>query len=274
MNAMYSPHDAALYRGLARMRRAFDGLLSTRAVSVPLPSKMPLAVEMSNKLMPVINDVYWWSLRNGLSEAPEDEKKLKPWLQRQLDSPAAWAALLALMLLFHKRAVNHGGAIALDILGLTGQFNLTNAEYLSLLDERSTMLTSADGETNLIDTTVSDLSIAIPAARNATGDTLALLGAYIAGRALTRSAGIATFEVPWGFNQGLGMTYTENGVRMLMYDVNGIGCPEICEPLHGTTFPADNIPAGLNPPLHPGCDCVLSPSLDDWTPPDDIWRGE
>lgn len=267
-------HDAALYRSLTRMQRAFDGLLSTRTVSMPLPSKMPLAVEMSNKLAPVLNDVYWYPVRNGIAEAPQDENALMAWLKRQLANTVVWTALVALMLLFHKRAVNQGGAIALDVLGLAGQFNLTNPDYLSLLDERTTMLTTADSEMNLIDTTVNDLSIAIPAARNATGDTLALLGAYIAGRALTRSSGIAAYEVPWGFNRGLEMTYKENGVKMLMYDVNGIGCPEICEPLHGITWPIDNQPPHVNIPQHSGCDCIYSPVTDNWTLPDTVWTGE
>jgi hypothetical protein len=270
--------DAALHRGLTRMQRALDGLLSTRAVSMPLPSKMPLAVEMSNKLAPVINDVYWYPIRNGIAEAPQDEDALLAWLKRQLANTVVWTALVALMLLFHKRAVNYGGAIALDVLDLAGQFNLTNSEYLSLLDERTTMLTTADSDPvrasmNLIDTTVNDLSIAIPAARNATGDTLALLGAYIAGRALTRSAGIATFEVPWGFNNGLEWTYKENGVKLMMYDVNGIGCEEFCAPLHGRVTEVGNRDGDLFIPQHSGCDCCWTCLTDDWTPPVQIWRG-
>jgi hypothetical protein len=266
--------DAALYRGLTRMQRAFDGLLSTRAVSMPLPSKMPLAVEMSNKLAPVLADVYWFPVRNGISEAPQDEGALMVWLKRQLVNTVVWTALVALMLLFHKRAVNQGGTIALDILGLTGQFNLTNSDYLSLLDERTTMLTTADSEMNLIDTTVNDLSIAIPAARNATGDTLALLGAYIAGRALTRSAGIATFEVPWGFNNGLEWTYGRNGVRYMMYDVNGIGCEEFCAPLHGRITEVGNRDGDLFIPQHPGCDCCWTILDDGYQPPEQVWTGE
>lgn len=256
------------------MRNALDGLLATRAVTMPLPSKMPLAVEFGNKLEPALKDVYWHPLKNGLSEAPENEDALRVWLHRQLSNAAVWAALLTLLLRYYRRTVNYGGELALEILGLSGEFSLTNNVYLTQLDTRATMLTSADGDINLINQTINDLSVAIPASRNATGDTLALLGAYIAGRALTRSVGIATYEAPWAFNRGLGMTYKENGIKQLMYDVNGAGCAAICAPLHGTTFSADDVPDGLFVPQHSNCDCIHRPLTDDWTRPDEIWTGE
>lgn len=273
---MTNHHDLALHRGLTRMRRAYDGLIATeiRAVAMPLPSKMPLTIEMADKLTPVMADIYWHPIRNGLDAAPTDEADLKAWLTRQLGSAAVVAALLALLLLYHKRAANMAGSIALELLKLGKEFSLTNPAYLATIEDRGTMLTTAGSDMSLIDTTVADLSIAIPQARNSTGDTLALLGAYITARALTRSAGIAGYESPWGFNKGLGWTYKENGVKRLMYDVNGIGCPEICAPLHGRTFPIDNVPDELTVPRHSSCDCIHSPSLDGWQKPDDIWKGE
>jgi len=274
MQTVITPTDPALTLALTRMRNALDGLLSTRAVTMPLPSKMPLAVELGDKLEPVLKDIYWHPLRNGINEAPEDDDDLRAWLHRQLSGAAVWAALLALLIRYYRRTVNYGGEIALDVLGLSGTFSLTNAEYLAQLDERATMLTSANGDINLIDQTVSDLSVAIPTARNSDDDTLAVLGGYIAGRALTRGVGIATYEAPWGFNRGLGMTYRENKIKQLMYDLNGAGCPEICAPLHGRTFPADNVPDGLFVPQHPNCDCIHRPLTDNWTRPDEIWRGE
>lgn len=276
LRVRFHADDLEMQRALARMSRAFDGLIAIqeRAIVMPLPSKMPLAVDMSSALQPVLADLYWHPLRNGLDAAPQAEAELRTWLKHQFSMVTAVAALLALLLLFHKRAVNVGGSIALELLKLSGTFNLTNAEYIKLIEARGAMLTTAGSEMSLIDTTVNDLSSAIPQARNATGDTLTLLGAYIAGRALTRSVGIGSYEVPWGFNRGLNWTYKENGVARLMYDVNGIGCEEICEPLDGITFPIDDMPSGLGIPQHPGCDCIYSPADDGWIAPDDIWRGE
>lgn len=268
--------DAELQRHLTRMQRAMDGLIATqtRAVAMPLPSKMPLTMEMADKLTPVLADLYWHPVRNGLDAVPEDEKDLKAWLTRRFSDAVVVAALLALLVRYHKRAANYGGEIALGLLGLAAEFSLTNPAYLSEITDRADMLTTAGSETSLIDTTVNDLATAIPAARNSTGDTLALLGAYITARALTRSAGIAGYESPWGFNKGLTWTYKENGVKRLMYDVNGVGCPEICAPLHGRTFAADNVPSELIVPQHSSCDCIHNPILDGWTKPDKAWKGK
>lgn len=269
------PTDAMLHAHLSRLHGTLTGLIAieSRAVVMPKPSKMPLAVEMTDDLVPVLADLYWFPFRNGISEAPEEDEDLRAWLQRQLETSAAVAALLALLLRFHRRAVNYGGTIALELLELAGKFNLTNAAYLAMLDERATMLTTGGSEMSLIDTTVNNLAVALPEARRSSDGVLAALGAYIATRALTRSVGIATFEVPWGFAQGLGWTYKENGVKRLMYDVNGVGCPEICAPLHGRTFPIDDVPSELVVPKHSSCDCVHSNADSSWTAPSTVWKG-
>ena len=273
MNATSNPIDTALYHSLSRLHRAYDGLLGVRSVTMPKPSKMPLTVEMGDHLQPALKDVYWYPLRNGLSEAPEDTEDLRDWLNRQLRNAVTWAVILALLMRYYRRSANYGGEIALRRLGLDGTFNLTDSASLDMLDARAMMLTTPDSEINLIDTTVSDLAIAIPAARAAGDSVLTAIGAYIAGRALTRAVGIATYESPWGFNQGMSMTYRNNGIVTMMYDVNGVGCEEICAPLHGQTFPANAVPAHLSLPKHSGCDCIHSPVTEGWSQPDMIWLG-
>jgi hypothetical protein len=234
---------------------------------------MPLTVEMGDHLTPALKDVYWYPIRNGVNEVPTGEDDLRSWLHRQLRNPVTWAVILALLMRYYRRSANYGGEIALRRLGIDGVFNLTNAESLAMLDERATMLTTPDSDINLIDTTVSDLVTAIPAARAAGDSVLTAIGAYIAGRALTRAVGIATYESPWAFNQGMGMTYRNNGIIEMMYDVNGVGCPEICAPLHGETFPANAVPGRLSLPQHSGCDCIHSPVTEGWHQPDMIWLG-
>ena len=273
MAASMNPIDAALYHSLSRLHRAYDGLLGVRGVAMPKPSKMPLTVEMGDHLTPAIKDVYWHPLRNGLSQAPDNTEDLHDWLHRQLRNAATWAAILALLMRYYRRSANYGGEIALRRLGIDGTFNLTDAESLAMLDDRATMLTTAGSDINLIDTTVSDLATAIPAAQALGDGALMAIGAYIAGRALTRAVGIATYESPWAFNQGLGMTYRNNGFVEMMYDVNGIGCEEICAPLHGETFPADAVPGHLSLPQHSGCDCIHSPVTEGWSQPEMIWLG-
>lgn len=265
--------DAALYRGLSRFQRAYDGLLGVRSVAMPLPSKMPLTVEMGDHLSPALKDVYWSPLRNGLSEVPSNPDDLRDWLDRKLRNTATWAAILLLLMRYYRRSANYGGEIALRVLGVDGVFNLTDVAALAMLDDRATMLTTAGSDINLIDTTVNDLASAIPAARAAGDGALMALGAYIAGRALTRAVGIATYESPWSFNQGMGMTYRNNGIVEMMYDVNGVGCEEICAPLHGETFPADAVPAHLSLPKHSGCDCIHTPVTEGWHQPEMIWLG-
>lgn len=269
------PTDAALHNHLSAMHGALSSLIAieSRAVTMPKPSKMPLAVDMAKDLEPVLTDLYWFPLRNGIDSAPEDEEELRPWLIRQLEKPAAVAALIALLLRFHKKAVNYGGSIALELLELAGTFSLTNAAYLSLIDERATMLTSAGSEMSLIDTTVNDLAREIPAARKSNDSTLAVLGAYIAMKALSRSTGIATFEVPWGFNKGLVWTYEQNKVKRWMYDINGKGCEEFCLPLHGRIIQAGLPEGDVHIPQHPNCDCIWTPITDGWVTPGEVWTG-
>ena len=161
----------------------------------------------------------------------------------------------------------------MGFLGLDGTFRLTNSALLAQLDSHAKMLTSQGSEMSLIDTTIADLTKAIPLAA-ATGSTLLALGAYIASRSALRTVLIERTERPRQVANGLDWTYLRNGVQMLMYDVNGVGCPQICAPLHGRTFPADNIPMELNPPLHVFCDCIHSPVTDDWVAPESIWMGE
>ncbi len=263
----------ALYHSLSRLHRAYDGLLDVRSTDMPKPSKMPLTVEMGEHLSPALKDVYWWPIRNGLAQVPENPEDLRDWLDRQLRNTATWAAILLLLMRYYRRTANYGGEIALRRLGIDGTFNLTNAEALARLDDRATMLTTPDSDINLIGTTVSDLAYAIPAAQALGDGALMALGAYIATRALTRAVGIATYEAPWAFNQGLGMTYRNNGIVTLMYDVNGVGCPEICAPLHGQTFPANAVPAHLSLPKHSCCDCVHTPLTEGWHQPEMIWLG-
>jgi hypothetical protein len=278
--ATIKPLDLVLYRGLSRLRFAYTGLLSvsTRQLEELTPAEVELDGQWQTALEPVLSDLYWWPLRNGLDDAPTNERELRRWLKQKYANEdgnnAVIAALLALLLLYQRRGVNIGGRVGLDLIGVGGSFNLTNAGYLNALEDHAASLTRQGTEFSLIDTTIEHLVTGIPAARAAATNTLLTLGTMIAGWVTVRSVLIAVTERSWGFARGLNWTYRENGIQMQIFNTRGHGCPKICTPLDGTRMPVNNIPPELWIPKHSGCDCVYTAVLDDWEQPATIWRGE
>lgn len=280
---MTNQHDHAIYKSLSRLHTAYTGLLGDNVRMTAREKlnadKVVLDAQWQMELEPLIVELYWTPFRNGISDAPTDEAKLRRWLEDRYRQDAdnergAIALLLLLLLRYQQRAVNLGGQAGLGFLGLDGTFRLTNSALLAQLDSHAKMLTSQGSEMSLIDTTIADLVKAIPLAMAATGSTLLALGAYIASRSALRTVLIERTERPRQVANGLDWTYLRNGVQMLMYDVNGVGCPQICAPLHGRTFPADNIPDDLTIPRHGFCDCVHSSADENWVQPEQIWMGE
>lgn len=280
---MTNQHDHAIYKSLSRLHTAYTGLLGDNVRMTAREKlnadKVLLDAQWQQELEPLVNDLYWVPFRNGVSDAPTDEAKLRRWLEdrykQDADNERGVIALLLLLLLrYQQRAVNLGGQAGLGFLGLDGTFRLTNPALLAQLDSHAKMLTSQGSEMSLIDTTIADLTRVVPLAMAATGSTLLALGAYIASRSALRTVLIERTERPRQVANGLDWTYLRNGVQTLMYDVNGVGCPQICAPLHGRTFPADNIPAGLSVPQHVFCDCIHSNADENWVQPDTVWTGE
>ena len=262
-----------LVAGLRKLNRAYDGLRATAAIDQYNTDKAALDARWQAELSPVLQDLYWHPFRNGINEAPTDGERLRQWLADRLSDAATVAILLALLTRYHLAAANLGGQTALNMLGLAGTFDLTNDAYLQTLADRATMLTDQGTEMSLIDTTIDDLATALPAARDSVAGSAVALATYIASRAFQRSVWIDRYERPWAVAQSLLWTFGNNGVTLLMYDINGEGCPTICAPLHGRTMPANAIPAELQLPKHVGCDCIYTPVLSGWTPPATNWTG-
>lgn len=269
-------HDIALHRGLTRMRRAMDGLLAvgTRSLDELTPAEVALEAQWQQDLEPVLSDLYWYPLRNGLSEAPEKERELRRWLRDALSAGVAIAALLALLKRYQVRAVNIGGKIGLDLLNIDGDFRLTNPDYLAKLDDHATMLTTAGSDMSLIDTTIDQMTAGIPKARESEGDTLTVLGTMIAGWAAYRSVSIAITEQSRQIANGLNWTYGENEVVQQIFRTRGDDrvCPQ-CAPLEGRVMQVRNIPSELQVPIHTKCRCGYTPVLSGWARPANIWRG-
>lgn len=263
-----------LHAALTRLRDAYTGLLSVRSVDTVTPAEMALGDAWQSDLEPVLADLYWSSLRNGLDSLPTDDDELRAALTAHYDNPRRVAVLLLLLRRYQARAVNLGGNMGLDALGLDGTFRLTNADYLGALDDHAAMLTTVDSDMSLVDTTIDQLATGIPMARE-DDNPIEALGLLIGGWALQRSATIAVTEETRAVANGLSLTYGENGVAMQEFitRLDEKVCP-ICSPLHGRTMPVDNIPSELRLPVHSRCRCSYAPVLDNWTPPTQIWRGD
>lgn len=135
------------------------------------------------------------------------------------------------------------------------------------------MLTNVDGDMSLVDTTISHLTQAIPAAQ---GDSpLTALGNLIAGWSLYRSGTIAVTELTRMVGNGLSWTFGRNAVEEQEFVTreDSAVCSR-CSVLHGRRMPVNNIPPDLLLPIHTGCRCAYRPVTDGWQQPANIWRGE
>lgn len=262
--------DARLHTGLTKMQRAYDALLSVREQVTP--AEIALGDQWQAELEPVLRDLYWHPFRNGLDQAPEDVDELRDWLGERFSDAAAVAILLALLLRYQLRSVNTGGAMALDMLGINATFRLTSAEYLALLDEHAIMLTSQGTEMSLIDTTIDNLAVGLPRARQSESNTLLTLGAMIAGWSLSRSGLIAVTEESRQVGNGLNWVFSENDVQWQVFMTRERAC-KLCSPLHGVRMRVNNIPPDLSIPIHGNCRCYYVPDLTGWTQPSTIWIG-
>lgn len=264
--------DTRLYTGLAKMQRALDGLLQVRAQVTP--AEIELSDAWQAALDPVMRDLYWYPLRNGINEAPDDVDELRAWLRERYDDATAVAILLLLLQRYQVRGANVGGQMALDDLGISGTFNLTNAEYRQLLDDHAAMLTTTGTDMSLIDTTIDDLSRGIPAARESEDNTLLVLGGLITGRSLARSAAIAVTETARSVATTFTWTLLQNEVlyQEFITREDRRVCPR-CGALHGVRMPVAAVPTEWRIPIHTKCRCIYRPVLFGWTLPAVPWLG-
>lgn len=264
---------------LERMSRLYQSLnaaiaVESRQLDELTPAEVALETQWQRDLQPVLADLYWYPLRNGIQAAPEDEDELRRWLRQRLVETAATAALLALLNRYMVRSFNIGGGLALQLLGLAGAFNLTDREILAELEDHAEELVTPGTDLSLVDTTEDHLVTGILAARESEDNTVIVLAGMIAAWALWRSMRIAATEQSRGTAWGLQRTYSKNGVMLMdfMTRADDRVCPQ-CRPLHGRRMPVNNIPADLVIPVHVECRCYYLGATAGWTPPPAIWRG-
>jgi hypothetical protein len=280
-----------LRAALQQMERTYLNLLlgSEDPIDRYNIEKALLDAQWQAEMLPVISDLYWHPLRGGVDDAPEDDEDLREWINEKYRDAVIVAVLLLLLQKYHLRGANLGGQTSINVLGLPGSFQLSNADYLQELRDRAGELVGTGTEFSVIDTTVDDLVVEIPKAKAAETNTMLALGAYIATRAPVRTEIIERTERPWSVANGMLWSHQNNGIRYIMYDINGIGCPKICHPDHGLIFPINRRDRHI--PRHPRCDCIWTPvryngqiagyppvtvSIPDfppWTPPAIPWLG-
>lgn len=269
---------------LTNLRQLDETLVSVqvRQLEEITPAEQALEAAWVAALDPVLTNLYWWPLRNGLDNVPVDPDELRAWLDEQYnDDDEVLLALLLLLLLYQERAVNIGGREALRLLGLSDDFQLTNPRLLARLEAQARDLATTGGEMSLVRTTVDHLAADIQAAREAVDSGGALLPAFaalagmIAGRVITRTPVIVGTELARNFANGLNWVFDRNGVRQQVFTtrLDRAVC-RICAPLHGRVMDAGNIPAELQIPIHVECRCGYTPVTDGWEVPENVWRGE
>lgn len=262
--------------GLVRYRHAINAVLAieSRQLDELTPEEVALESQWQRSLEPVLSDLYWHPLRSGLEQAPENAADLRRWLQERLSDTAATAALLALMNRYLVQSFNLGGALALQMLGLSAGFNLTDTDILDEIETHAEELATVGTNLSLVDTTVDDLVGFIPLAREDAGNTILILSALIAGRALLRSSRIAATEQARGTGWGMHRTYGRNGVAQMQFMTRADDrvC-ELCGPRHGVVVRVNSIPADMVIPLHVECRCYWLAVMQGWTPPATVWRG-
>ena len=275
--AIIHPIDAQIETGLRKMLRAYDGLLSLREkVS---PAEIALSDQWQAALEPVLSDLYWYPFRNGFSQVPDTSEGLRKWLQQRYQDEAATRPLRDLLQRYMRRAANLGGGIALAQLGIAGTFRLVDPDYLAMLDEYATTLTTQGTETSLIDTTIDNLVSGIMRANTELTRSLAdgisgAVGALIRGWSFVRSSVIAITETTRSISEMMTETFARNFVTYQFFVTreDAIVC-KLCAPLHGERMEVNNIPAYLQIPIHANCRCTYRPDAMDWTQPGEVWIG-
>lgn len=64
-------------------------MLATRALNEVTPEELALEAQWQAELEPVLRDLYWWPLRNGLEGLPTDEAELEDRLRHDYDRDVA-----------------------------------------------------------------------------------------------------------------------------------------------------------------------------------------
>lgn len=266
-------HGLTAVLPLAGSRQLADG---------PTIEELALEADWARELEPVLRDLYYYPIRNGVETAPDiDREQLQAWALDVYDDEFAVAALLLLLSRYMQAGVSVGGQLALNEMGLNEVFELEDAGVISTIGALAQGLVSISSEISLTHTTANELAMIISRLRDeglSGGEMLLRLDEYIVSRSAVRSGLIAQTESVRSTRFGLVETYTRNGIEVVIFrnapELTESGPCLICEPLDGNRYNiVENIVVGPQPPLHTGCVCYYEPDMIDWSPPEEIWTG-
>lgn len=267
-------------------------LAGSRALAEgPTQGELLLEADYARQVQPALADLYQRPIVAGLGTMldqtePEIVRSVLAFYEEQ---PEPVAALGEVYRAFGRRALNLGGQMGLNELGLLGQFEATDATVLAAVDEAAARLvdTRRGARRSTVVTTAEEIAAQVVTKRDegvTATDLLPLLGAWILGRTVIRSAVIATTEGVRMNRLGMLWAFVGNGIRGVRHeceaDVDDRCYGKLCPPLCGREYelpgvfnPMGGIPSAGHIPLHPKCRCYWSSIQDGWLKPALIWTG-
>lgn len=257
----------------------------------PTQGELLLEADYARQAQPALAALYRQPIVAGLEAMLEQTEPeiVRSVLAHYRERPEPVERLSEVYRSFGRRALNLGGQMGLGELGLLGQFEATDATVLAAVDEAAARLvdTRRGARRSTVVTTAEEIAAQVVARRDeglSAADMLPLLGAWILGRTVIRSAIIATTEGVRMNRLGMVWAFVGNGIRGVRHeceaDVDDRCRGKLCPPLCGTEYelrgvfnPMGGIPGAEQIPLHPGCRCFYSSLQDGWLKPALIWTG-
>lgn len=257
----------------------------------PTAGELVLEAGFARRLQPTLADLYRQPIQAGLEALmqqtrPEMVRSILGYYRERVELPGRLGDVARA---YGRMALNTGGQMGLEELGLIGQFEATDETVLAAVDTAVGRLTDTrrGARRSAVVTTAEDIANQV-AARRDEGilpvDLIPLLATWILGRVVVRSALIAATENVRLSRLGAVWAFAGNGVYGIRHECEasvddlcrGGICPALCGVEHvvgGLRDPLGGIPSVELIPLHPRCRCRYAPVLDNWQQPSQVWTG-
>lgn len=257
----------------------------------PTAGELLLEAGFARQTQPVLAELYRQPILAGLEAMVEQTEAdmIRSILAYYQARPELPGRLGEVGRSYGRVALNMGGQMGLEELGLSGQFEATDETVLGAVDAAVGRLTDTrrGARRSAVVTTAEDVAGQVAARRDeglAVVDMIPVLTTWMLGRVVVRSALIAATESVRMNRLGMVWAFVGNGIRGVRHECEGNVddtcrggiCPAMCgvEYETGSLYdPMGDIPAAARIPLHPRCRCHYSPLRDGWERPAVIWTG-